>query len=101
MKTKRLTHFLLLFVALAVFVPLYEHVTARPAHAATVHTYYVDADEGSDTCDGLYPTNNGTDCPWQTVAPVNSMTFRPGDTIAFEDSESWTDSGSNQYYCIR
>ena len=33
MHTKRLTHVLMLFVALAVFVPLYEHVTARPAHA--------------------------------------------------------------------
>ena len=64
MHTKRLTHVLILFVVLAVFVPLYEHVTAQPVHAATGHTYYVDFDEGSDSCDGLAPTNNGTDCPW-------------------------------------
>lgn len=65
--TKRLTHILMLFVALAVFVPLYEHVIARPAHAATGTKYYVDADEGNDSCNGTSPNPDShlINCPWQ------------------------------------
>lgn len=54
MHTKRLTHVLLLFVVLAVFLPLSIHLTARPAHAAD-NTYYVDKDQGNDQCNGQSP----------------------------------------------
>ncbi|MHB8597988.1 MAG: hypothetical protein ACYDER_14380, partial [Ktedonobacteraceae bacterium] len=94
MHTKRLTHALLLFVVLAVFLPLSIHLTARPAHAADT-TYYIDHDQGNGQSPNPGPPPN---CPWQTVAPVNTTTFGSGDIITFKDGDTWTDTGTNPYY---
>ena len=63
--------------------------------------YYVDAINGKDTYSGLAGTHtSGTTGPWQTLAKVNSKTFRAGDSILFQYGEVWrgqlvTESGSS------
>ncbi len=41
-------------------------------------TYHIDSISGDDGNDGTKPS-----APWQTLEKVNSMLFRPGDTILF------------------
>jgi len=52
-----------------------------PAYATT---YYVDASGGDDFNDGLSPQT-----AWKTISKVNSMDFKPGDTILFKRGEIW------------
>src|ERR1700722_11311890 len=54
------------------------------AHLANAATYYVDNVGGNDS-------NNGTSSftPWATIAKVNSSTFNPGDSILFNDGDTW------------
>lgn len=48
------------------------------AHAATPHTYYVDALAGKDANNGL-----SEQAPWRSLQRVNSQVFAPGDKIRF------------------
>ena len=47
--------------------------------------FYVDSINGSDANPGTSPS-----APWQTLAPVNSHLFIPGDIIKFKRGSSWT-----------
>ena len=47
--------------------------------------FYIDSVTGNDGNDGLSPGQ-----PWQTLAPVNTMTFIPGDKILFKADTSYT-----------
>lgn len=53
----------------------------------TGHTYYVDADNGSDENDGL---SEGK--AWQSLSKVNHTEFEPGDAILLKRGCVWTDS---------
>ena len=63
--------------------------------------YYVDAINGKDTYTGLAGTyTSGTTGPWQTLAKVNSKTFKAGDQVLFQRGDVWrgqlvTRSGSS------
>jgi hypothetical protein len=52
--------------------------------AADDGSYYVDSSSGSDS-------NSGTSAssPWRSLAPVNSRTFGPGDTIYLARGSEW------------
>ena len=47
--------------------------------------YYVDAGGGSDNYNGLTPAT-----AWQSLDKVNSMIFKPGDSILFKANCSWS-----------
>ena len=47
-------------------------------------TYYVDSRAGNDANSGLSASS-----AWQTIAKVNSSTFKPGDSILFESGDIW------------
>ena len=47
-------------------------------------TYYVDQVQGSDANDGISPAT-----PFATVAKINSLTLKPGQTVAFKCGEEW------------
>jgi hypothetical protein len=47
--------------------------------------FYIDSVTGDDGNDGLSPGQ-----AWQTLAPVNTMTFIPGDRILFKTGTSYT-----------
>src|SRR5450759_1199949 len=47
--------------------------------------YYVDSGSGNDINNGLTPGN-----AFQSLDKVNSITFRPGDSILFKANCSWT-----------
>jgi hypothetical protein len=49
--------------------------------------YYTDSDSGSDDNSGLSPEE-----PWQSLAPVNDMTFSEGDQILLKADSSYTGS---------
>ncbi|QJB38489.1 right-handed parallel beta-helix repeat-containing protein [Chitinophaga oryzae] len=58
-----------------------------PDHTGPVVTttrYYVDTN-GSDTSNGLSPAT-----AWKTLSKVNSVTFKPGDSILFKRGGAWT-----------
>ncbi len=57
---------------------------ATTAHAATCTTYYIST-SGSDSNSGC-----STSAPWKTIAKVNDTTFAAGDSILFDDGDSWT-----------
>ena len=57
-----------------------------PPMVPAPQTYYV-SPSGSDSNSGLSPAS-----AWQTVAKVNSVALRPGDTVLFESGQSWTSS---------
>src|SRR5690606_8086408 len=48
------------------------------------YTYYVDADNGSDTYDGLSEST-----AWKSLEKVNSITFLPGTKILFKSGGIW------------
>ena len=48
-------------------------------------TFYIDSIDGDDDNDGLSPEQ-----AWQTLAPVNAMTFIGGDKILFKADTSYT-----------
>jgi hypothetical protein len=48
-------------------------------------SYYVDANLGSDSNDGLSAAT-----PWQSLSKVNSTTFSSGDQILFKSGASWS-----------
>lgn len=48
-------------------------------------TYYVDSNAGSDNNSGTSPAS-----AWESLAKVNSFSFRPGDTILFKSGAEWT-----------
>ena len=52
--------------------------------------YYVDSVNGSDS-------NSGTSLasPWQSLSPLNSRSFNPGDTINLKDGSTWSGTGAN------
>jgi hypothetical protein len=53
-------------------------------------TVYVDATNGNDSYNGLYPTfQGGSNGPWKTISKVNAASFNPGDTIKFKKGEVW------------
>ena len=56
--------------------------TLGPARATT---YYVDSIGGSDGNGGTSETD-----AWQSLAPVNSFTFQPGDRVRFRSGGIWT-----------
>ncbi|MFX0186585.1 MAG: carbohydrate binding domain-containing protein [Candidatus Hodarchaeota archaeon] len=58
-----------------------EEEIARDAGSGTI--YYVDSINGDDS----NPGTSGT--PWKTIRKVNSMTFKPGDSILFKRGGSW------------
>ena len=58
--------------------------TATTANAATCTTYYVST-SGSDSNSGC-----SSSAPWLSIAKVNATTFAAGDSILFEDGDSWT-----------
>ena len=49
------------------------------ASAAVVHNYYVDCAAGADTNSGQDATH-----PWRSLATVDSVQFRPGDSVRFK-----------------
>eukprot|EP00041_Stephanoeca_diplocostata_P020796 m.472764 g.472764 ORF g.472764 m.472764 type:complete len:677 (+) comp21663_c0_seq3:135-2165(+) len=49
-------------------------------------TYYVSADAGDDSRDGLSWENS-----WKTMSRVSEQTFSPGDTITLAAGETWTE----------
>lgn len=54
--------------------------------------YYVDAQNGEDSNDGLSATNeSGNAGPWKSINKVNNMLFNPGDSILLKRGASWTD----------
>lgn len=48
------------------------------------NAYYVDAEYGDDSNDGLSPER-----AWKSIAKVNETTFQPGDSILFKAGCSW------------
>ena len=53
-------------------------------------TYYVDATNGDDTWDGLYPTyQGGINGPWRTIGRVESQGYFQGDATLFKRGETW------------
>jgi len=46
-------------------------------------TYYVDSTGGSDSSPGTEAA------PWQTIAKVNAIALKPGETIAFKSGDVW------------
>jgi hypothetical protein len=57
----------------------------------TGNVYYVDATNGDDSYNGLYPTfQGGSDGPWQTWNHVRTQTYSPGDHVKFKRGETWT-----------
>ena len=68
-------------LAISLFVLLSLTNVSLPAYATT---YYVDATNGNDFNNGLSP-----ETAWKTISKVNSMDFKPGDTILFKRGESW------------
>ena len=68
-------------LAISLFVLLSLTTISLPAY---VTTYYVDATNGNDFNDGLSP-----ETAWKTIGKVNSMDFKPGDTILFKRGEIW------------
>jgi len=66
---------------ISLFVLLSLTTISLPAYATT---YYVDASGGNDFNDGLSP-----ETAWKTISKVNSMDFKPGDTILFKRGEIW------------
>ena len=58
--------------------------TATTANAATCTTYYVST-SGSDSNSGCSSSS-----PWLSIAKVNATTFAAGNSILFEDGDSWT-----------
>ena len=58
--------------------------------------YYVDAINGKDTYSGLAGTyTSGKTGPWQTLAKVNSKTFKAGDQVLFQRGDVWRGQLSN------
>jgi hypothetical protein len=55
-----------------------------PMVVGTGTTYYIDSAGGSDSNAGTSPS-----MAWQTVAKVNSVTFKPGDEILFMRGDVW------------
>ena len=68
-------------LAISLFVLLSLTNVSLPAYATT---YYVDATNGNDFNNGLSP-----ETAWKTISKVNSMNFKPGDTILFKRGEIW------------
>jgi len=68
-------------LAISLFVLLSLTNVSLPAYATT---YYVDATNGNDFNNGLSP-----ETAWKTISKVNSMDFKPGDTILFKRGEIW------------
>ena len=73
--------FILSCLIISLFVLLSLTTISLPAYATT---YYVDASGGNDFNDGLSP-----ETAWRTISKVNSMDFKPGDTILFKRGEIW------------
>jgi len=73
--------FILSCLIISLFVLLSLTTISLPAYATT---YYVDASGGNDFNDGLSPQT-----AWRTISKVNSMDFKPGDTILFKRGEIW------------
>lgn len=59
-------------------------IAATPAAAAT-HQYYVDCAGGSDSAAGT-----GTGSAWRTLAKVNAVTFKPGDSVLLRSGTTCT-----------
>jgi hypothetical protein len=68
----------------AAFLAIGMTVVTEPVSAAGSQTYYVDADGGSDTADGLSPTT-----AWKSLAKANAAALIPGDTLAFQGGDTW------------
>ncbi len=49
------------------------------------HTYFVDANKGNDSNNGLSPA-----LAWKTIDKINQQTFSAGDIILFKRGEKWT-----------
>lgn len=71
----------LIFIISAAVISLPATVSA--ATSGTV--YYVDSAAGNDNNSGT-----STDSPWQSLAKVNTTTFKPGDSIHFKRGCSFT-----------
>lgn len=69
--------------------------------------YYI-AVNGDDANNGLYPANgSGGNGPWKSLAKVNGLSFKAGDSVLFRRGDSWTglafkanDSGSSSGYVV-
>lgn len=59
---------------------------AAPGLAAT---YYVDAVNGNDSFSGGSATVQGSSGPFQTLAKVNKLDLRPGDSVLFKAGGFW------------
>jgi hypothetical protein len=78
-----LCHFALLviIIILVILFPPYN------AWSTTPRTFYVSSSKGNDTNTGLSP-----DTPWRTLAPVNSLTFLPGDGVLLKSGDTWRET---------
>jgi hypothetical protein len=56
-----------------------------PCEKGAPGAHYVDSTAGADANDGTSPST-----AWQTLAPVNAATFKPGDAICFRAGGAWT-----------
>ncbi len=54
-------------------------LSGPPADLGKGNTYYVSSSEGNDANDGL-----SEQTPFQTVAPINALTLKPGDNVLFK-----------------
>jgi hypothetical protein len=59
-------------------------VSQGKATVSGAKTYYLDAENGNDTNDGLSPLK-----PWKSFKNVNAKTFSPGDHILLEADSIW------------
>jgi Right handed beta helix region/Carbohydrate binding domain len=59
---------------------------------ALATTYYVDAKNGNDSLSGATSTVSGTNGPWQSIAKVNTVAFKPGDQVLFSCGQTWSET---------
>lgn len=79
----RFTLFLILIISFTFFQLLLSHYFPIISYAWSA-TYYVDATSGNNGNSGL-----SIETPWQSIAKVNTVQFRPGDQILFKRGNLW------------
>ena len=85
MKKKTNKRVLSLALSVAMIFTLILPFGITEAQAASGTTYYVSFNNGSDSNEGTSESE-----AWKTLDKVNATTFRPGDTILFDNQSTWT-----------